>query len=79
VLLVAVEALELDDVAEVHLVQLNYFNPLPPNDPLLMEQRTLKNVNKCLNTKTYSYLETSGGKSYNLKLNVVHFSNSNVN
>jgi hypothetical protein len=66
VLLVAVEALELDDVAEVHLFQLNYFNPLPPNDPLLLEQRTFKNVNKCLNTNTYSYLETSGGKSYNL-------------
>jgi hypothetical protein len=26
----------------------------------LMEQRTLKNVNNCLNTNVYSYLETSG-------------------
>jgi len=33
-----------------------------------------KNVNNCLNTKIYSYLETSGGQSYNLYLNVVHFS-----
>jgi hypothetical protein len=36
-----------------------------------MEQRTLKNVCNCLNTNIYSYLETSGGKSYNLYLNVV--------
>ncbi len=33
---------------------------------LLMEQRTFKNVNNCLNTNIYSYLETSGGQSYNL-------------
>jgi hypothetical protein len=31
-----------------------------------MEQCTLKNVNNCLNTNIYSYLETSGGHSYNL-------------
>jgi len=31
-----------------------------------MEQRALKNVNICLSTDIYSYLETSGGKSYNL-------------
>jgi hypothetical protein len=31
-----------------------------------MEQRTLKNVNNCLNTKIYSYLDTSGGRSSNL-------------
>jgi hypothetical protein len=41
---------------------------------LLMEQCTLKNVNNYLNTNIYSYLETSGGKSSNLYLNVVHFS-----
>ena len=33
----------------------------------------LKNVNNCLNTKIYSYLETSGGQSSNLYLNVAHF------
>jgi hypothetical protein len=27
-----------------------------------MEQRTLKNVNNCLNTNINSYLETSGGQ-----------------
>ncbi len=44
-----------------------------------MEQRTLKNVNNCLNTNIYTYLETSGGKSYNLYLNVVHFFNTHLN
>jgi len=39
-----------------------------------MEQRTFKNLNSCLNTNIYSYLETSGGQSINLYLNVVHFS-----
>jgi len=32
----------------------------------LMEQCTLKNVNNCLNTSIYSYLETSGGQISNL-------------
>jgi hypothetical protein len=32
-----------------------------------------KNVNDCLNTNICSYLETSGGQSSNLYLNVVHF------
>ncbi len=27
-----------------------------------MKHRTLKNVNNCLNTNIYSYLETSGGQ-----------------
>jgi hypothetical protein len=39
----------------------------------------LKNVNNCLNTNIYSYLETSGGQSSNLYLNVVHFFNASVN
>jgi len=38
-----------------------------------MEQRTLKNINNCLNTNIYSYVETSGGQSYFLYLNFVHF------
>jgi hypothetical protein len=37
------------------------------------------NVNNCLNTNIYSYLDTSGGKSYKLYLNVVHFFNTSVN
>ncbi len=45
----------------------------------LMEQRALQNVNNCLNTNIYSYLETSGGQSYNLYLNGVHFFNTSVN
>jgi hypothetical protein len=43
-----------------------------------MKQRTLKNLSNCLNTNIYSYLETSGGKSYNLYLNVVHFFNNSA-
>jgi hypothetical protein len=38
-----------------------------------MGQHALKNVNNCLNTNIYSYLETSGGQSSILYLNVVHF------
>jgi hypothetical protein len=41
-----------------------------------MEQRTYKKVN---NTNIYSYLKTSGGKSYNVYLNVVHFFNTRAN
>jgi len=38
-----------------------------------MEWHTLKNVNSCLSTNIYYYLETSGGQSSYLLLNVVHF------
>ncbi len=38
-----------------------------------MENHALKNVNNCFNTNISSYLETSGGQSSNLYLNVVHF------
>jgi len=41
-----------------------------------MEQHAFKNVNSCLDTNIYSYLETSGGQSYNPYLNVVHFFNT---
>jgi hypothetical protein len=44
-----------------------------------MEQRALKNVNNCLNTNIYSYLDTSGDQSSNLYLNVVPFLNTSVN
>jgi hypothetical protein len=48
--------------------------------PTPMEQHALKNVNNCLNTNIYPYLETSGDKSYNLYLNVVYFFfNTSVN
>ncbi len=39
----------------------------------LMEQRALKNVNNCLNTNIYSYLETPSDQSSNLYLNGVPF------
>ncbi len=41
-----------------------------------MEQHFLKNANNCLNTNIYSYLETYGGPSSNLYLNVIHFFNA---
>jgi hypothetical protein len=44
-----------------------------------MEQRALIKVNNFLNTSIYSYLETSGGQSFNLYLNVVHIYNTSVN
>jgi len=43
-----------------------------------MEQ-CLKNVKKCLNTNIDSYIETSGGQSSILYLNVAHFFNTSVN
>jgi hypothetical protein len=49
------------------------------NKNMPMEQCTLKNVNNCWNTSIYSYLETSGGQSSNLYLNVVYFFNTSVN
>jgi hypothetical protein len=44
-----------------------------------MEQCALKNVNNGLNTSICSYLETSGGQSSNLYLNVLRFFNTSVN
>jgi hypothetical protein len=44
-----------------------------------MEQRALQNVNNCYNTNINSYLETSGGQSSNLFLNVINFFNASVN
>ena len=38
-----------------------------------MEQHAFKNVNNCLNTNIYSYLETSGGQISNPYLNVCLF------
>jgi hypothetical protein len=38
-----------------------------------MEQGALQNVNNCLNTNIYSYLETSGGQRYYLYLKKFNF------
>ncbi len=43
-----------------------------------MEQRTLKIVNNYLDTNINFYLETSGGQSSILYLNVVHFLSNSV-
>jgi hypothetical protein len=45
----------------------------------LMKQHALKNVNNCLSTNIYSYLEISGGQSYILYFNVVNSFNTSVN
>ncbi len=44
-----------------------------------MEQHALRSVNNCLNTNIYSYLDTSGGQSSNLYVNVVYLFNTSVN
>jgi hypothetical protein len=46
---------------------------------LAIEQHYLKNVNDCLNTNIYSFLETFDGQGSNLYLNVVRFFNTSVN
>jgi hypothetical protein len=43
-----------------------------------MERRDLKNGKNYLNMNIYSYLETSGGQSSNLYLNVVRFFNASA-
>jgi len=44
----------------------------------IMEPHILEIVNNRLNTNIYSYLETSGGQSYNIYLNVVYFFNTSL-
>ena len=44
-----------------------------------MEQRALKTVKSCMNTKITFYLETSGVKNSCQCLNVVHFVNTSLN
>ncbi len=47
--------------------------------PCVMEQHYSKNVNNGLNTHIYSYIETFGGQSFNLYLNVIQFFNASIN
>jgi len=44
-----------------------------------MEQGIFKILNNYFNTNIYSYLETSGGQSSDLYLNVVHLFNTIYN
>ncbi len=46
---------------------------------MVYEQWIFKNVNNCLNANIYPYLETSGGQSSSLYLNVAPFVNISVN
>jgi hypothetical protein len=59
--------------------QMNYFYFDIEEKRIPMEQPAFKNVNNCLNTNIYSYLETSGDQIYNPYLNAVHFFNTRVN
>ena len=45
----------------------------------LMNLMMISQTAQCLNTNIDSNLETSGGQSSNLYLNVVHFFNASVN
>ncbi len=60
---------------KVRQVPMSSFLIQLPN-AISMEQHAFKNVNNCLNTNIYSYLETSGGQSSNPFSNVVHFLNT---
>jgi hypothetical protein len=67
--------------AEIHVAEMRQASKFDLKTCLnaSTEQRTLKNVNNCLNTNIYSYLEASGGQSSKLYLNVVHFFNTSLN
>ncbi len=41
-----------------------------------MEQRAIKNVNNCMSTNIYTYLETSGDQTSNPYLKVADFLNT---
>ncbi len=43
-----------------------------------MEQHALKKCKQLLNTNNYSHLETSGGQSYYLYLNIVRLFNASA-
>ncbi len=45
---------------------------------LTMKQHALRNVNNCMNTNIYSYLETSGGQSSDPYFNDVHIFNTSA-
>ncbi len=54
-------------------------NPINSPHTSINWTTSIKNVNNCLDTNIYSFLETPGGQSSYLYLNVVHFFNTSVN
>ncbi len=60
---------------ETRIAEKNIKDNTQSNKSSTMEKHTLKIVNNCLIINIYSYLETSGGQSSNLYLNVVHIFN----
>jgi hypothetical protein len=61
------------------LQQLSFKLQAPSFPIFANETAHFKKVTNYLNTNIYSYLETSGGQSSNLYLNVVHLFNTSVN
>jgi hypothetical protein len=51
------------------------------DDPCIWYNGTaqFKKLSNCLNTNIYPYVETCGGQSSNLYINVFHFVNTSVN
>jgi hypothetical protein len=60
---------------ETRIAEKNIKDNTQSNRGNTMEKHALKIVNNCLIINIYSYLETSGGQSSNLYLNVAHIFN----
>jgi hypothetical protein len=74
----------------IHIEQLVCILTLPSEPHIFDQAQSLldevqngtsqfQNVNGCLNTNIYSYLETPAGQSSNVYLSVVHFFNTSIN
>jgi hypothetical protein len=66
------------EVGTFLFVSYDLYGVTQPKVAKAMEQCALKIVSNCSNTNIYSYLDTSGGQSYNMYLNVVHFFNTSL-
>ncbi len=66
-------------ILKIFTLQIKHNNYLQTKALFIMEQQALKNVNNCVNTNIYSYLETSSGKISSLYLKAVHLFNTSVN
>ncbi len=65
------------DKATITTIKFYTTGPIFP--AIANETAHFKKVTNYLNINIYSYLETSGGQSSNLYLNVVHFFNTSEN
>jgi hypothetical protein len=69
----------IDQANLLHFISIIYIALVIFKYLLSMAKHTLKNINNNFNTNIYSYLETFGGQSSNLYVNVVHIFNTGVN